>query len=376
MQGIININGYIGSFPGEDGIEVKGIELIDVIAQVQAQQNALSFLVKINSKGGVCSVGYAIHDYLTTLGKPINTEATGYCCSMASIIMMAGQNREAVKPLEFLPHNPWTSGVSGDADDILSAAEEMRAQEDKMIKFYSEATGIQEGAIDAIMKLDKAIPLEKAVELKFLTNIREPLKAVAVIKKEKNNDMNILQEINKKYDAIIKALKGNAATATVFTTTDNKEVEILNQDQTDIAGDPMVGNLVMVGGAPAPDGTYTFEKYSCSVLLGVITEVTPSEASTAAAKKEADEKAEKERLDALAKTADEKLRLENDALKKENAELKEVIVTKFETLEKAVGTFRSTHVPASEQTIFALKTRKEVEDVKASALKAREKYKK
>lgn len=382
MQGIININGYIGSFPDENGNEIKGIELIDVVSQVQSQPDALSFLVKINSKGGVCLVGYAIHDYLKTLGKPIDTEATGYCCSMASIIMMAGTNRVAIQPLEFLPHNPWTSGVSGDADDILLAAEEMRAQEDKMIKFYSDATGIQENAIDAIMKLDRAIPLEKAVELKFLTEIKQPLKAVAVLKNTKDMSNKIIEALGKKMDSlestVKKMLGSKQAKGTVFTTTDSKDLEIFNQDNTDITGDPVIGNLAMLNGQPAPDGTYTFADYTIDVLLGVITAVNPSAAAAAAKKKDDDEKAEKDRIAALSKSADETLKKENEDLRKENGELKksaEALGVKIDGIEKAMSVIKSNYVAPDEQTIFAKKTQKEISDIRAEAAKAKERYK-
>lgn len=378
MQGIINIIGYIGSFPGPDGIEIKGIELIDVVAQVQAQGECESYLTNINSKGGVCKVGYEIYDYLKTLGKPIYTEATGYCCSMATIVMMAGVTREGVEPLEFLPHNPWTSGVGGDADEIQAVAEEMRVEEDKMIAFYSEATGISSTGIDAIMKLNKPIPLDKAVELKFLTSIKQPLKAVAVIKKNKDMSLAIIDHLNKKFDLLMKAVKPAKAQATVFTTTDSKDLEILNQDQTDITGDPVVGNLVMINGAPAPDGTYTFPDYSIDVLLGVVTAVNPTAAAAAAKKKEDDDKAEKERLAALTKSADEVLKKENEDLKKENTELKEFsekLGVKIEGLEKAVTLIKSNYKAPDEQTVFAMKTKADVADIKVQAMKARDRYK-
>ena len=362
MQGIINVNGYIGSFPDEKGNEIKGIELVDVISQVHAQPDAESLLVKINSKGGSVNVGFDIYDYLRTLGKPIHTEATGFCSSMATIIFLAGETRAAVEPLEFLPHNPWTSNVSGDADDILAAAAEMRAVEDRIIKFYSDITGVSKQGIDSLMKLDRPLPLDKAVELKFITEIRPQLKTVAVYKT--NNDMNLIQELNKKIDALMKAVKPEIkAVGMKATTLEGVEVEILNQDGSEVT-EPAVSNMVMIEGAPAPDGTYKFEGYTAEVLLGVITAIMKDEAA-----------AEEE----MAAEPNAKLVEENESLKKENEEMKvqiEALGAKFDNLTKAVGMIKSSYVAPDEKTVFAMKTKKELEDV-ISATKERSKmYKK
>jgi ATP-dependent protease ClpP protease subunit len=85
MEGIIYINGQIGSTPTE-----KGVELIDIIQQVKAQEGALSFRVHINSEGGVVDTGFDIFNYLKSLQLPITTVGSGLVASIATVIFMAG----------------------------------------------------------------------------------------------------------------------------------------------------------------------------------------------------------------------------------------------------------------------------------------------
>ncbi len=380
MQGVINIEGYIGSFILE-GKQVKGVEYIDVLSQFQAQPEADSFLVKINSKGGLCSVGYLIHDFLKTCGKPINTEATGYCCSMATIIMMAGESREGVEPLEFRPHNPWTDGIQGDADDLQLAADDLRAEEDRMITFYSKATGIPKEGIDGIMKLDNPIPLEQAVELKFLTAIKKASRAVAVSDTKKNimtTFAKTLESLSKKLDLVIKGTKKEEPKAVKMTTTDGKEVEILDSTGADFSGEPMPGDMITVGGEAA-NGTFSFENFTVEALMGVVTTVTPT-AAAAAAKKAKEDKEAADKLALENKSADQKLIDENAALKTENAEMKkqiEAFGTKVDGIEKAMAVIKSAYVAPDGKTGFQNRGLKEEgASLKDLAVEARKRYKK
>src|SRR5690625_5103242 len=87
MNGNIYINGLIGTRLNEKGeVEEKGVELLDVILQVKNQPKAESFTVYINSPGGYVDVGFEIHDYLKSLGKPIKTVGQGMVASIATVI--------------------------------------------------------------------------------------------------------------------------------------------------------------------------------------------------------------------------------------------------------------------------------------------------
>lgn len=289
MIGNIHINGVIGELG-----ETPYVELSDVISQVQNQlkQGAERIVVNINSVGGDCNVGHAIAEYLESISVPVDTIATQKCCSMGSRIFMIGQTRTLIDPVDFLIHNPWTSGVQGDASYLESAANELRGEEDKLIGIYSKVTGISKEGVSALMKEDKPMSAQKALELGFATHIKQQLKAVAVLKKEtmEDNKKNVLiKALDDCFTAVKKAFGSENPTSKTLETKgmmvkddQGKSFEIWNPDGTE-ATEVTTGSIVMVDGQPAPDGTYTLTELGISmeVLMGVVTAVNPIEAAAA-----------------------------------------------------------------------------------------------
>jgi ATP-dependent protease ClpP protease subunit len=202
MIGHIYINGLIGSFKDE-----VGVELIDIVSQVQRQRDAEEFIVHINSKGGDIDKGYDIYNYLKNLPQRITTEINGMCASMATVIALAGEKRVMVEGSQFMIHNPWAAEVNGDADELLSIHEAMRGEEDKMIAFYADHTGILKEGLDALMKAETYLTPEKALELGFITEIKpfQAIKAMA-FKKEEVQKENTMAKVGKEILDTIKAM--------------------------------------------------------------------------------------------------------------------------------------------------------------------------
>ena len=170
----IRITGTIGTYADETGKTIKGVELVDVISQIEAAKGENEIDIIINSPGGLVDVGYSIYDYLTSLkkqGKTITTVINGMCASIATIIALAGDKRKIVKGSKFLIHNPYVNNVTGDSDQMREYAESLDKVESGLAKFYSKITGIGESAINLLMKEDQEITAEKALELKFVTEI-------------------------------------------------------------------------------------------------------------------------------------------------------------------------------------------------------------
>lgn len=277
MIGNIHINGVIGDLG-----ETPYVELSDVISQVQNQikQGAERILVNINSVGGDCNVGHAIAEYLESISVPVDTIATQKCCSMGSRIFMIGQTRTLIDPVDFLIHNPWTSGVQGDASYLESAANELRGEEDKLIGIYSKVTGISKEGVAALMKEDKPMSAQKALELGFATHIKQQLKAVAVLKKE-TMDTGILSKIKQGVDSLMKKFNLEPK-AMMVTDSNGTQIELFMQDGTD-AAEVSTGLVAMVNGQAAPDGMYVIPDLGTTieVTMGIVTAVNPTEAATA-----------------------------------------------------------------------------------------------
>lgn len=287
---------------------------MDVMAQVASFPDALEFEVNIDSTGGYVDVAYDIYDYLTTIGKPITTKAINNCMSAATIVFMAGSKR--IPFCDLMIHNPWVGGVEGDADYLLQVADDVRATEDRLINTYSKITGQQKVAIDALMRKETYISPEMALSLGFATEIPERVKPLAKFKQKEN-----MNAITKKLDEILAKINKKQPVKNLSATLEGGEVvEISNADGTDISGMPAVGNIVTLGGEPAPDGTHVIPELSISIVTasGVITEVITVSVNM-------------EELDSL--------KSENLNLKRENEELKNQISefnSKVEGIENAL----------------------------------------
>ena len=278
---MIKIHGPIGSYKNEKGDIVTGIELVDVIAQVEAETGD-TYLFDINSIGGLVSVGYAIRDYMEDLkkdGKTVNTIGNGVVASIATVVFLAGTERELVKGTKFVVHNPYAA-VEGDADLLKQYAKGLEEAEADMAKFYSKVTGVSAIAMDLLMKEDKPMSTERAVQLKFATKevegtLNEEFKnmqIIAAIKLPEGMDNpKSGTDILKKLTALYNKLSGKIKSLSV-TTDDGKGLEVEGETLA-------VGALVTLDGEPTPAATYKLVDGTefKTDSEGKITEITEAE---------------------------------------------------------------------------------------------------
>lgn len=347
MIGHIYINGIIGSYKDE-----VGVELIDIISQVQKQRDAEEFIVHINSKGGDIDKGYDIYNYLKSLPQIITTEINGMCASMATVIALAGDKRVMVEGSQFMIHNPWAADVNGDSDELLAIHEIMRVEEDKMIAFYSDHTGILKEGLDALMKAETYLTPEKALELGFITEIRkaQEVKALAFKKEEVKKETSMSKEISNKIDQLMAFLKikpevkvtGKALEAS---DSNGAKVTITKADGSDLEGLPVAGDLIMVDGQLANGSIVIPEmKITIEAAEGVIKSVK-EDAVEEAANPEL-EQAKQDLVASQAKVKD----LEDKV--KEHESFKAEVENKFALIEKGLKASHSNYVPQGRAASF------------------------
>ena len=259
----IRITGTIGTYADETGKTIKGVELVDVISQIEAAKGENEIDIIINSPGGLVDVGYSIYDYLTSLkkqGKTITTVINGMCASIATIIALAGDKRKIVKGSKFLIHNPYVNNVTGDSDQMREYAESLDKVESGLAKFYSKITGIGESAINLLMKEDQEITAEKALELKFVTEIIDGtleeiknLSIVAVIKPTKLMDFSKI--IREAKDTLVQ-LKDIVAKTKKPVAPVNMDVKTEDGKTLSVEGEMKMGSMVMLDGKPTVSATY------------------------------------------------------------------------------------------------------------------------
>lgn len=201
-QGHIYIHGNIGTYTNEKGVEIKGVDLLDVIAQVKSQPKVTSFLAHIGSPGGLVDAGNQIYDYLQSLkaaGIGLDTISDSYIDtetgepkagvgSIATKLFLAGTNRSIIDGHEFFIHNPWTQ-ITGDTVKVKAELKGLEQTETELRAFYQQHTTVTEAGLKGLMDNETAMPADMAVKLGFATRkvATQKIKALAQLN---NNNMS------------------------------------------------------------------------------------------------------------------------------------------------------------------------------------------
>lgn len=216
----IYIYGDIVNIQGDDASFWGCVSLTTVKNAVEANPDAEEFIVHIHSCGGDCFEGFAIYDYLVNTGKTITTIVEGLCASIATVIFLAGSVRQLTENSRFLIHNPsvWTEGTAEEIAQVLTL---IQAEQDKILNFYVEKTGTDAATLQALMNEDIIINPDKALELKFATQIIETVVAMVAHQNAKHKNLILnsikLHSKNKKMKAEKKTkFQGLVATFSAF----------------------------------------------------------------------------------------------------------------------------------------------------------------
>jgi ATP-dependent protease ClpP protease subunit len=132
-----------------DGVITENYHL-EVKRQLQANSQADTIILHIQSPGGSVYAGYNTYHLLKSSGKKIKTIIEGEAQSIATFIALAGDTVEIRKPSVFMIHNPF-AGLEGDADKMLNGASELRNIENDMATVYSMKTRIPVEEIKEMM---------------------------------------------------------------------------------------------------------------------------------------------------------------------------------------------------------------------------------
>jgi len=287
MEAVLKIFGDIGE--SDPMMEIFGSENTNISTKQVAEfldenKDATDIIVRINSRGGDVQEGWGIYDLLTTSGKKIKTIGESKIYSIATIVFLAGDEREIMQNADGLIHNPfippYTLADKYESDDLAKIAEMLAQEEEKILNFYVEKTGSPVEKLAEYMKEDTMLSAEDMLNLGFATKIIEPIKAFAYFNNHKNN-VNMNQEqvktFGEKLDAIIAKIANFSRLPSLdqtFKDRDGKEFKINKE-----TGEPAVGDKA------SPDGTYTLDDGKKVVISnGEIIEITEVESELKAAK--------------------------------------------------------------------------------------------
>jgi ATP-dependent protease ClpP protease subunit len=351
MIGNVYIKGQIGNSYDENGIVTKmGVELIDVVSQVQGLGEVDTINVHIDSEGGYVEVGRSIAQFLSSLGN-VNTIAENLCASIATEIHLSVplNNRFIQEGTAYIIHNPFLMNVTGDANALEEMSKNIKETESEMINNYSKATGVSKDALSGLMKIETSLTVDQCLKLNFASAIvpKQQQRAVALIYNQKQTNMK--KPLMERVALAMSILKGEEVVATVEREALALIVETdkgnLNVPYADIQiGDP----VLMEDGTKPLDGVYTSTLGAIiTVMDGLVTEFMevpePIEEPLSAMHTQ-------EEMDALT-AENESLKAEIEALKLELDKangVAETVVAKMEELAK-VG---SNYTPPAQATVF------------------------
>lgn len=248
--------------------------------------------IRLHCDGGSVTEGWAIYDRLRATGKRITATVEGNCASMATVVLMAApkERRRAYPSAHICVHNPWMCpwalGDAVTADDLQKYANDLRAEQSKMVDLYVERCGCDREEIQSLMDEDKYIDTDRALELGIIGEIAAPLSAkkkdFSESKKHSMNEKTSEMDENK-VEVKASVLDRILAKLGLKSLDDFKEdehmqgMDLSTADGSTLTVDREEGSPE-VGDTARPDGEHLMPDGTTIVVeSGVIAEVRPKE---------------------------------------------------------------------------------------------------
>lgn len=257
-------------FMGLDGVSFASID--EFIASIPEEDDTID--MRINSPGGVVSEGWGIIDKLRATGKKITATVEGEASSMAALVLLAASERRGYKHATLLVHDAFYRGMfleKGTAEELEKRAALLREDNERALDFMVERTGADRAVLEALMKEDRPVSMEKAKELGFIHEILEPVSATNT----SSTDMSNMKKIASAFKAFAEAVG-----LSVRMEADEVPVGyvLTAQDGTEINIDKPEGEDPAVGDSATPDGEHLMPDGTVIVIAeGVITEIRDAE---------------------------------------------------------------------------------------------------
>lgn len=268
-------------FMGLDGVSFNSID--EFIASIPENDDTID--MRINSPGGVVPEGWAIIDKLRATGKKIIATIEGDAASMAAIVLLAASERKAYKHARLLIHDAYfpeyTLAGAYRKEDLEKLATQLDEDNQRALDFMVERTGADRETLEALMKEDKFIDMEKAKELGFIHEILEPASASVKPKSWKRKETNSKTDMENK-KTLASAFKAFAEALGLSVKMEDAPAPVgyvlTAQDGTEINIDKPEGEDPAVGDAASPDGEFLMPDGTTIVVAdGVITEIRDAE---------------------------------------------------------------------------------------------------
>jgi ATP-dependent Clp protease protease subunit len=164
-----------------DNIIFIGTPIDDNVANVvtaqllflEAESPEKDIQVYINSPGGSITGGMAIYDTMQCVRPNVVTTCVGQAASIAAVLLAAGtpKKRFALPNARVLIHQPWMSGLSGQATDIDIHAKEILRMRQVLNEILARHSGQQMEKIQRDVERDFIMTAQQAKEYGLVDEI-------------------------------------------------------------------------------------------------------------------------------------------------------------------------------------------------------------
>ena len=270
MNKVINIYGTIGT--GTDKETGKQMFSSDrVLNAISGLKAGDTVTVNIDSNGGSVEEGQKIYNYLKATPATVTTRVVGNCYSIATVILMAGKQIEALPNAKFMVHRAHTPKTSGNAAQLKRDAAYLEGLDKQILGAYKRRAKdfVSSEDFQTLYQGEMLFNTKKALELGFIDSVSKTIiaqnKGIEALnyKFEYNPNLNTMsKELNilDRLTAMGERLLGKSLKAQnspmQYRLVDGTEIIIHNGE----SGMPEVGSLVeLVAGGNAPEGEHVLE---------------------------------------------------------------------------------------------------------------------
>ena len=127
----------------------------------------------INSPGGSISAGLAVYDTIQFIRNDVTTICVGQAASMAAVLLAAGtaKKRFSLPNSRVLIHQPWMSGLQGQATDIDIHAKEILRIRTILNKILAHHTGQTLEKIEKDVERDYIMTADQSKEYGIIDEV-------------------------------------------------------------------------------------------------------------------------------------------------------------------------------------------------------------
>jgi ATP-dependent Clp protease, protease subunit len=147
-----------------------------IIAQMlflEAEDPDRDIQLYINSPGGSITAGFAIYDTMQFIRPDVQTICIGQAASIAAVLLAAGTKgkRFSLPNSRILIHQPWLSGLGGQATDIDLAAKEILRMRERINEILVHHTGQDVKRIQSDTERDYIMSAEQGREYGIIDDV-------------------------------------------------------------------------------------------------------------------------------------------------------------------------------------------------------------